>query len=272
MSWIGFPFESWYALQRMFPVLVVDEHRLARGRPAVQPTTARTSCPSVNVAGMNFGMRVELTEVLELLLRLGEGGARRLAEARLPPVGHVLAQAVEAGEDADARVLVHAIEHRAERRVVLRVLGDEDELLDRARPSGNRSRARPRSAGCAGASTPAGRGGRCWGRRGGAPVLERAAAREDREVLQDDGVGERAEDLVGGDAALDEVDDVGLGEDAALGRDVVELRVVEVEAGHHLRRRVHLEEALVDGGARARRALVVHGPPWRSSRPPSRPS
>jgi hypothetical protein len=35
--------------------------------------------------------------------------------------------------------------------------------------------------------------------------------------------------ISGGDAALHEVHDVGLGEDAALGRDVVELRVVEVD-------------------------------------------
>ena len=82
-------------------------------------------------------------------------------------------------------------------------------------------------------------------------MLERAAARQHREVLQHDRVGERAEHLVRRDAALDQVDDVGLGEDAALGRDVVELGVVEVERRHELRRRVHLEEALVDGGAGA---------------------
>ena len=68
--------------------------------------------------------------------------------------------------------------------------------------------------------------------------LQRVAAREHRQVLQHDRVGERAEHLVRRDAALDQVDDVGLGEHAALGRDVVELRVVEVERRHHLGRRV----------------------------------
>ena len=58
-----------------------------------------------------------------------------------------------------------------------------------------------------------------------------------REVLQDDRVGERAEDLGRRDAALHQVDDVGLGEHAALRGDVVELRVVEVERRHELRRR-----------------------------------
>ena len=43
---------------------------------------------------------------------------------------------------------------------------------------------------------------------------------------------------VDGDAALDQVDDVGLGEHAALGGDVVELRVVEAERRDELRRRV----------------------------------
>jgi hypothetical protein len=60
-------------------------------------------------------------------------------------------------------------------------------------------------------------------------VLQRRAAGEHREVLQHDGVGERAQDLLRGDAALHQVDDVGLGEDAALGRHVVQLRVVEVD-------------------------------------------
>ena len=80
-----------------------------------------------------------------------------------------------------------------------------------------------------------------------------------REVLHDDRVGERAEDLGRRDAALDQVDDVRLGEHAALGGDVMELRVVEAQRRDELRRRVDLEEALVDGGARAGRALVVHG-------------
>jgi hypothetical protein len=57
---------------------------------------------------------------------------------------------------------------------------------------------------------------------------------------------------------LDQVDDVGLGEDAALGGDVVQLGVVEGELGDLLAGHADLDHALVDGGAGARGALVVH--------------
>ena len=141
-------------------------------------------------------------------------------------------------EHADVAVLVQAVEHGAERRVVLRVLGDEDELLDR---DVLRVVVAALVPGLRDAQAPALLEERQVGVRPAEEehlVLERVAAREHREVLQDDRVGERAEHLVRRDAALDQVDDVGLGEHAALGRDVVELRVVEVERRDELRRRV----------------------------------
>jgi hypothetical protein len=54
-------------------------------------------------------------------------------------------------------------------------------------------------------------------------VPQRVPAREHRQVLVDDGVGERVDDLVAGDAGLHQVDDVGLGEHPTLRGDVVQL-------------------------------------------------
>ena len=54
-------------------------------------------------------------------------------------------------------------------------------------------------------------------------MAKSVAASENREVLHDDGVRERAKDLGRGDSRFHQVHDVGLGENAALGRDVVEL-------------------------------------------------
>ena len=103
---------------------------------------------------------------------------------------------VDAREDADVRLLVEAVEHRAERGVVLRVLRDEDRLLDRPvlRPVVAALVPRLRDA-----QAPAlleERQVRVRPAEEEHAVLERAAAREHAEVLEDDGVGERAEDLV----------------------------------------------------------------------------
>jgi hypothetical protein len=89
-------------------------------------------------------------------------------------------------------------------------------------------------------------------------VAQRIAAREHRQVLHDDRVGQRVHDLQRRDAALDQVDDVGLGEHAAFGGDVVQLRVVEADLHDLFIGEADLDHALVDGGAGARRALVVH--------------
>ena len=89
-------------------------------------------------------------------------------------------------------------------------------------------------------------------------VAERIAAGENREVLHDDRVGQRTHDLVRGDARLHEIDDVGLGEHAALGCDVMKLLVIEVQVQCLFGGHADFDHALVDRGARARRALVVH--------------
>ena len=87
---------------------------------------------------------------------------------------------------------------------------------------------------------------------------ERVAARENREVLHHDRISQRAHDLVGRDARLDEIDDVGFCEDAALGRNVVQVLVVEMKIESLFGRHADLDHALVDCGARARSAFVVH--------------
>src|SRR5262249_26465193 len=73
---------------------------------------------------------VELTEFFELLFRLRQRRPGALTQARLATRRDVLAKAIEALEPPDVRVFLQAVEDGAERGVVLRVLGDEDELLD----------------------------------------------------------------------------------------------------------------------------------------------
>ena len=84
------------------------------------------------------------------------------------------------------------------------------------------------------------------------------AAREHGEVLHDDGIGERAHDLLGGYRGLDQVYDVGLGEYSTLGGHVVQLCIGKAQAGGLGGGQAHLEEALVDGRARARSTFIVH--------------
>jgi hypothetical protein len=53
VSWIGLPFESWYAFERTSPA---SESRtpLVDVEPPSMPTNARTVAPAANVAGVNF--------------------------------------------------------------------------------------------------------------------------------------------------------------------------------------------------------------------------
>ena len=221
--------------------------------------TPRTFWPGSNFAGVELRDLVELAEVLELLLVLRERRARGLAEARLAARGDELVEERGVLQPADRRVLVEAVEHGAERRVVLRVLRDEDELLDRDVLRVVVAALGPDLRDAEAPAVLEEREVRVRSAEEQDARLQRVAAREDGEVLHDDRVGERAEDLGRRDAALDQVDDVRLREHAALRGDVVELGVVEAQRRDELRRRVDLEEALVDGGAGAGRALVVHG-------------
>ena len=254
------PARELVGLREDLPVVPRDEDGLRRRRAAIEPDDRLDDLPLGELLRLELRDLVDALELVELVLVLRERRTGRLAEARLAPVRHVL---VEAGERrvelSDVRFFVQAVHHRAERRVVLRVLGDEDGLLDRHVLRVGVAALVPRLRDPEAPALLEERQVRVRSAEEEDLVLERAPAREDAEVLKDDRVGERAEDLLRRDPALDQVDDVRLGEDAALGGDVVKLRVVEVEARHHLRRGVHLQEALVDRGAGARRALVVHG-------------
>ena len=98
--------------------------------PPSRPMTARTTSPGSNVAGSNFGI-VYVAELVELVGVFASGGPAVSPRRALRPVVMYSRSAVDVGEDADVLLLVQAVEHRAERRVVLRVLRDEDQLLDR---------------------------------------------------------------------------------------------------------------------------------------------
>ncbi len=87
---------------------------------------------------------------------------------------------------------------------------------------------------------------------------QRVAARQHGEVLQHDGVEQRSHQLVGRDALLLQAVDVGLGEDAALAGDGMQLDadvalIAQLGGGN-----LQLGIDLVDDGARAAGALVVH--------------
>ena len=154
--------------------------------------------------------------------------------------------------------LVEAEQHRAVRGVEVGVLRDEDQLLDRHRLVVLVAALGPRLGDAQAPALLEERQVRVRTAEQEDLALERVAARQHGEVLADDRVGERVHDLVARDAALHEVHDVGLGEHAALRGDVVELRRIELEARDLLARHADLQHALVDRGAGARRALVVH--------------
>ena len=90
------------------------------------------------------------------------------------------------------------------------------------------------------------------------PWRQGAPAREHAQVLQDDGVEERGHQFLGGDAALLEAVDVGLGEDPALARDGVHLEADVGEGAERLGRDLQLGRDLVDDHAGPAGALVVH--------------
>ena len=178
----------------MFSFLV-DEHRLRRGRAAVEADDAAHLPPRRERRGDELRDLVELAEVVELLLVLRERRAGGLAEARLAAVGDELVERLEAAVHADGRRLVEAVHDGAERGVVLRVLRDEDQLLDR---DVLRVVVAALVPGLGDALAPAlleERQVRVRPAEQEHLVAQRVAAREHREVLHDDRVGERAHDL-----------------------------------------------------------------------------
>src|SRR5207247_9747726 len=74
---------------------------------------------------------VELAERFELVLRLRERRTRRVAEARFAAVGDVLAKIVGPAQPTDVGFFVQAVTDGAVRGIEMRVLRNEDELLDR---------------------------------------------------------------------------------------------------------------------------------------------
>src|SRR5262249_19332231 len=110
---------------------LVEEHGLRRRRAAVEPDDAAHDLPGRELHRDEARDRIELLEVAHLVLGLHERRPRALAEARLPAVGHVLAEPGRAAIEADVRRLPQAVNASAEGGVVLRVAGDEDGLFNR---------------------------------------------------------------------------------------------------------------------------------------------
>ena len=194
--------------------------------------------------------------------QFGVGGAQTApahSRSLLQPAStEVVLEPARAGIDADRVVLAPSELDGAKGAEILRVGGNADQVLDRhafrrrdvALAPGQRDVVAPRLAHAADE------------RVGSAEQQhhrpERLAAREHGEVLLDDGVEERGHQLVRRDSALLQAVDVGFGEHAAFPGDGVKREAVVAVVAERVRRDAELRRDLVDDGARAAGALVVH--------------
>ena len=87
---------------------------------------------------------------------------------------------------------------------------------------------------------------------------QRVAARQHGQVLQNDGVKQRSHQLIRRDALLLQAVDVGLGEDAALARDGMQLDADVALIAQFCGGNLQLGVDLVDDGAGAAGTLIVH--------------
>ena len=238
--------------------LFVHEDGLRGRRAAIQADDRADHLAGRELRRHEPGDRIGRAEDREFVRRPHQGRARGLAQPGLAAVQHVVPQPFEPCVSTDLGALGEAIDAGAERGVVLGILRDEDGLLDGAVP---RPVEVPLFPDLGDSQTPAGlkkRQKRVRAAEEQDARLQGRAARQHGQVLQHDGIGQRAENLLRVHAALHEVDDVGLGEDATFRRHVVEFAGVEGDLADLLGREPHLEHALVDGRARPRGALVVH--------------
>ena len=87
---------------------------------------------------------------------------------------------------------------------------------------------------------------------------QRVSAGQHRQILQHDGVEQGSHQLIRRDALLLQAVDVGLGEDAALAGDGMQLDADVALVAQFCGGNLQLGVDLVDDGARAAGALVVH--------------
>ena len=238
-------------LFRQDVTVLVDEHGLRRSRAAVEADDAAHLLARAEGRRLEARDRIGAAELFELGLLAHERRPRRVAELCLPSAVDERFERIEAAIRADAGRFVQPVHDRAVRGVVLRVGRHENQFLERH----------------VGRVLEPARSPRLWNPLAPARLQEReeriraaeqqhlrpqrVAARQDRKVLHDDRVGQRAHDLGRRDPRLHQVDDVGFGEHAALGRDVVQPRRIPRQLHHLLARHADLEEALVDRRAGA---------------------
>src|SRR5262245_30738273 len=257
VSAIGLPFESWYCLVRRCPSSSMST-AFEDVEPPSRPMTPRTTWPRSSVASTNLGIAYSWRNATSAASVATSGGAALAPERGLAAVSDERLERIQPAVRADIGRLVESVDGGTQRGVVLRVLRNENQLLERCvlrpvQPAGcpdlrdalAPARLKEREVGVGPAKQEDAR-------------LQRVAAREHREVLGNDRIGQRTEDLVRGNPGLDEVDDVRLGKDAAFGGHVVELRWIPRQPAGLIRVHARLDHALVNRGPRARGALVVH--------------
>ena len=165
---------------------------------------------------MNFGNRVLLLELGQLFVGGAEARGAGLRLLRLPADRDVVLQALGAHVDADFGLFVLAELDRAQRREILRVVRNLDQVfrlhafgkLDLALFPGAGNVLLP---GFFHAANEAVRASEQQHVR-----TQCVAASQHGEVLQNDGVEQRRHQLIRRDALLLQAVDVGFGEDAAL--------------------------------------------------------
>jgi hypothetical protein len=237
---------------------LVHEHGFRRSRSTVEADDGAHARAGLKGGGHERRDRIFATERRELFGLRGKTGSRRGGKLRGPSAGNKFLERIEAAICSGVRRLVQPVEDRAVGRVVLGVGRHRNELLDRDILRIVETARLPRLGNPLSPARLQERQERVRSAQQQHLGFQRVAARQHRQVLQHDRVGQRAHDLARRNPGLDQVDDVGFGEDAALGGDVMQPRripfqILDLVAGH-----ADFDQALVDRRAGARRALVVH--------------
>ncbi len=226
--------------------------------PPSRPTNPRTVDPGRKLRADELRHPILLFEFRQLCIRGAQAGSAGLRLLRLASDGDVVLQALGAHVDADFGLFILAELNRTQRGEVLRVLRNLDQFfglralgqLYLALFPGARNVLLPRFLHAADETVRTAQQQHVR--------TQCVAAREDREILQNDGIEQRSHQLIGRNALLLQPVDVGLGKDAALAGHGMQLDagialVAELVGGN-----LQLGIDLVDDRARAAGALVVH--------------
>ncbi len=237
--------------------VLADQHGLGTGRTAVETDIAADMRTGRQVGRREFRHAIARLEVIEIVVLADERQARRRPELRLAPVGDEIPEIVQPRIGALVPGLFHPEHRRPARGIILRVVRRENQLIgiDVGRLI------TPIRPGLGYATAPAflQEGQEAVGAAQQQHfVAKGVAAGQYREVLHHDRIDQRVHELVGRNAGLDQVHDVGFGEHPAFRGNIVQLAGIESQRCQCVARHAQLDQAFVDGRPRPRGAFVVH--------------